>query len=243
MNCAQVEKLLPLFADHDLSGRREQLIDAHLQSCAVCSEAAADYRNTRELMHAFAPPMFSDQVYADMRQSVWRRIEAESRPSWFEAIAVWCQPRVVLTAAAAVMVTISVVAAYVLVKRAAVQPEIIVHVPQTVLPPLGNTGADFSGSSSRLKGNGGERRADVPGRHRKPVRLVTPNRVNPVTAYSPAVQVTRIESSSPIVGKDNLDLDTDSSSRTLRMELQTQDPNIRIIWFSQSDSKPVAHSK
>jgi hypothetical protein len=37
-------------------------------------------------------------------------------------------------------------------------------------------------------------------------------------------------------------LDSTASEKALRMEIQTKDPNIRIIWFSQPNTKPESRS-
>src|SRR5436189_1019853 len=98
MNCSQIEKFLPLYAGHDLSARREQLIAAHLKSCGACAGAATEYREARDLIHSFTPPAFSDELYAEIRKSVWQQIEREPRvPSLFERVAAWFQPRFALT--------------------------------------------------------------------------------------------------------------------------------------------------
>lgn len=241
MNCREIEKFLPLYAGHDLNARRQQLITAHLQSCTACSVAAAEYRDARNLLHDFEPPAFSDEVYAEIRKRVWQQIEVESRgPSLFAAIAAWFQPRLVWTAAA-LLVTLSVVGVYFTAKRFNVGPDEFANVPKTVLQPRNRAGETIvAGVSNPDKGTNGPRRADISRRPRKPGRMVAPDQTGSVAAYSPEAQVIKIESSSPIVGKENLDL---GSPATLRMELQTKDPNIRIIWFTQRDSKPVAHSK
>src|SRR5262252_4554730 len=101
MNCTQIEKFLPLYAGHDLSETRRQLVAAHLVSCAACTAAVADFQHARIVMHGFASPVFSDEVYADIRQSVWRRIDSDSRPSPFAAVAAWFRPRLVWAATAA----------------------------------------------------------------------------------------------------------------------------------------------
>src|SRR6476469_1989694 len=132
MNCRQIEKYLPLYAGHDLNESREQLIAAHLQSCDACTEALADFQNARELMHTFGVPSFSDEVYADIRKSVWRQIESESRSTLFAAVAGWFQPRLVWTVAAAMLVTLSVVGVYVLAQKFTVRPKAIAGVPTIV---------------------------------------------------------------------------------------------------------------
>ncbi|HEX3143821.1 MAG TPA: zf-HC2 domain-containing protein [Pyrinomonadaceae bacterium] len=239
MNCRQIEKYLPLYAGHDLSGSREQLLAAHLQSCGACTEALADFQNARELMQTFSAPSFSDEVYAEIRKSVWRQIESESRPTLFAAVAAWFQPRLVWSAAAALVVTLSVVGVYVVAQKFTVRPKAIAGVPQIVLPPLNGAGENGGSNSAPPEPLRRPRQADVQKRQQRPVRTVAPDRSIAAGAYSPDGQVPKVESSSPVIGADDVDL----GSGSLRMELQTRDPNIRIIWFTQGDSKPVAHSK
>jgi anti-sigma factor RsiW len=239
MNCRQIEKYLPLYASHDLSESREQLIAAHLQSCGACTEALADFQNARELMRTFTAPPFNDEVYADIRKKVWRRIESESRPTLFAAVAAWFQPRLVWTAAAAMLVTLSVVGIYVLAQKFTVRPKVIAGVPTIVLPSQSDSGKNSGRNSSKPERRTVHRQAEVPQRQQRPVRTVAPDQSIAARAYSPDVQVPKVESSSPMIGADDVDL----GSGSLRMELQTRDPNIRIIWFTQGDSKPVAHSK
>jgi hypothetical protein len=245
MNCREIEKFLPLYAGHDLSARREQSIAAHLQSCAACSAAAAEYREARDLLHAFTPPAFSDETYAGIRQRVWEQIEIESgSPSLLDAIAAWFQPRLVWTTVAALLVIVSVVGVYFSVKRFSVRQEAIAVVPETVPQSPDGPGEEVAADPANPdKKNTGPRRADIPRRQRGPGRLVAPDQAGSVVAYAPDAQRTKSEPTSPIIGTEDPDLGSRASAGTLRMELQTRDPNIRIIWFTQRDSKPVAHSK
>src|SRR4030095_6553534 len=135
MNCAKIQELLPLYAGHDLARAREQLVAAHLQSCAPCSLALDEYREVREQMRDFAPPVFSDEVFSEIRNNVWERIESQPRTqSLFESVAVWFQPRLVW-AAAALLITISTVGLYLVFKESAVRPTVVVDVPEWDIGP------------------------------------------------------------------------------------------------------------
>jgi Putative zinc-finger len=246
MNCTQIQKLLPLYAGHDLAQRRERLVTAHLQSCAACELAAAGYRDARALMHDFAPPVFGDDVYAGIRRNVWERIEKEPRTrSLFESMAVLFQPRFAWTAAATLLITISVVGVYFIIKGFNVRPDIVVSVPQTAGPHVEPIPATRGGVLLNAdEGLSKPRQADVPKRQRKSDRMTAPDRGNSLAAYSSDAQATTIQSSSPVIGTDNLDLGTRGAEKALRMEIQTKNPNIRIIWFAPTEPKPLAvHSK
>ena len=243
MNCKQVEKFLPLYAGREVSPGRAQLIAEHLKECASCTEAAAHYDDARELMRALEAPAFADEFYADIRRNVWRKIEAESRPSRFAAMTAWLQPGFVWTAAA-LLVTFSIAGVYFAAKRLTPRPDAIASVPAVVvLPEQPRSENHDSRISNPDKKPKPPRQADMPRRGSRPGRMVAPDRPNPTVVYSSDAQVTRIESSSPIIGTDSSDLNFGSSSKILRMELQTRNPNIRIIWFTEREPKPVAHPK
>ncbi len=236
MNCSQIEKLLPLYVSHDLAGRQAQLITLHLPACEACRQAAAEYRQAQEFMRDFTSPIFGDEVYDEIRKGVWQQIEAEQkRPSLFDTMAVFFQPRLVWTAVAALVLSISVVAAYLLTQRTTPRPDDFANVPKTVLPMDWSAEGFAGGSREPRTRNTESRQAKMLKRERKPGRMVAPDQAGSVAAYSPDVKTQSIDSSSPVVGKENLE--------GLRLELQTRDPNIRIIWFTNRDSKPVANSK
>lgn len=235
MKCTQIQELLPLYAGHDLDERHEQLVTAHLQTCATCSLAADGYREARELMHDFAPPVFGDEIYAEIRKNVWKRIENESPArSLFESMAVWFQPRFAWTAAAAVMITISLVTLYFVVKEFDVRPVNVVSVPRIVTPAMGPPPETRDGGPL-IPGEGPrkQRQADRTKRQRKPDRIMAPDSGNSLVAYLPDAQVPTMQNqsfSAPTAGTENLD-SAAYDQKTLRMEIQTKDPNIRIIWF------------
>jgi hypothetical protein len=240
MNCNQVNKLLPLYAGHDLVKSREHLVTAHLQTCAACSLAAAAYRDARELMHDFAPPVFGDEVYAEIRRTVWQQIER--KPKWrsvFESVTVWFEPQFAWAAAAVLMVTVSIVGLYFINREFAVRPTGIVDIPK-IVPAIGPA-PERPGVAPLITGEGltSRRLANMPKRQRRPDRMVAPDRGNSLVAYSPDVEVTTVQSSSPVVGTDNMDFAAPGADKTLRMEIQTKNPNIRIIWFSQREPKPL----
>jgi hypothetical protein len=246
MNCTRVEKLLPLYAGHDLDERREHLVATHLQSCTACTRAVVDYREAREFVRGLTPPAVSDDVYSEIRNNVWRRIEAEGRPSLFQSMAAWFRPQFVwATAAAALFITVSALGIYLVAKRSSIRPEAIANKPKEVIQQ--KTDPDERRASGPL--NPQEeipqpRQAGVPKRQGKPDHLRAPDRANSFVVSPPDTQIVRTQSSSPIIGKDDSDFAVPNSEKSLRMEIQTKNPNIRIIWFAQQDPKPAAgHAK
>jgi hypothetical protein len=231
MNCTQVEELLPLYAGQDLAEGREQLVTAHLQSCAACSLAVAEYRETRGLMQDFTPAVFDDEVYAAIRQNVWEQIESQPQSrALFEWISVRFQPRLGWAAATALMIAVSFVGLYFIGKEFNGRPTAIVDGPRTFMPVVGPP-PEALGGAPLIPGEGPpKRQVNSRRRQRKPDRMVAPDRGNSLAAYSPGAEVSTVQSSSPAIGTENLDSAV-HDQKTLRMEIQTKDPNIRIIWF------------
>ena len=235
MNCRQVDNLLPLYAGHDLDEKSERAVAAHLESCEACRAVVSEYRETRNLLHGFNAPAITDEVYDQMRQAVWRTIEAESSDaSLFAALGGWFRPRFIWAAVAAILSVVSSVALYSFANRSAVQPRAVVSRSRpAVQPPMGAPQQPYIDRSAA--GTSPQRQADAP-RRRKPDHLRAPDRAITVAAYSPDARVNRLESAVPAV-EESVGPAGDAE-QSLRMEIQTRNPNIRIIWFTQQDAKP-----
>lgn len=240
MNCKQVHELLPLFVGHDLEDSRARQVAAHVQECAHCAGAADEYRETRQMMQQFSPPQFSEGVYAAMRQRVLREIKASSSSSISSRfVAGLFRPRLSWVVATVLVIALAWSAIYFIANRpnrqeSAAHPPITSHEQtsarsqhdQQVLPP------------SSLSANNNSRR--VGGRQRR-------NYSNAVADRSGSVAMSASTNPSPAADNSlKLDNSTESaapaegdSEKPLRMELQTKDPNIRIIWFSRPNTGRV----
>ena len=247
MNCKQVEELLPLLVSRDLEAGRERLVTAHVESCAACSVAAGEYRQSRQLLQEFVPPAFSDDVYAGIRQNVWRRIESESsRQSQWQVITSWFQPRLAWASATVVLFAASVFGIYLMANRSSVSPG-----AAATLPGMNRNAQDKE--PSQLLKDGARVPASTTNEISKGQRLAglrtTQRRIhrNGISVRAESVAVARsgpslpVDTSSRVNTFPQSDADVNKNSEnTLRMEIQTKNPNIRIIWFSQRERKPAA---
>src|SRR5262245_25092141 len=86
MNCQQVQDLMPLYAGNDLEERRARLVAVHVQTCETCADVAREYREMRQLIQTFVPPAFTEDFYAEVRQSVWQNLEKKSTSRAFPSI-------------------------------------------------------------------------------------------------------------------------------------------------------------
>jgi hypothetical protein len=236
MNCKAVQELLPLYVSRDLDEDRVQLITSHLHSCAACAGSAHEYVETRDLLQEFAAPVFNDAVYSGIRESVWREIEkeAESRPaSLTQLFTSIFRPRVRWAMVSALLLAAALVAFYFIANRNE-QRQIAGS------PPLGSP-QKIAAAVPALPEN-------VPTTQR--IHRPQPKmRALRAADRAPAVAENRNQQPS---GSTEAALESNklaepgavqSSEKVFRLEMQTKDPNIRIIWLTPQRIKHESPGK
>jgi len=242
MRCTHAEKLIPLFAGDDLPAREANALRRHLESCANCRRLADEFEDSRKWLRGFAAPQFDEAMLDDLRDSVLRGIgRIENRSRWLQ----WIVPGLNLQFAAslAVLLLISFLAAY--AYRGGQQRV----VPDKNKIVQSSSGGDQKGSIGDGRQNDKGSRVNpspLPTRHppRKHMRRIIENPsvrlVQPpdqVIAYAPLTSAPiNIEPVFSLkLGGDMVDDEIFNREMT-RIEFQTADPNIRIIWLTPKDS-------
>ena len=236
MNCKQVEELLPLYAGRDLEEKRATLISEHVQMCAACARVADEYRDSIQLSGQSAPPVFSEAVYAGIRQRVLREIETEATaPSRSQAIASLFRPRLTWAIASVLLIIVSLFAIYFFVNKGKDEQQLANKPPAEVQPDTKEHPESGSQPSALPRtvntGNKKQQLAGIPRARPKRSRAlnITANNVSSQPATLPEPTLFPPPSSAALV-------------KTMRVEIQTKDPKIRIIWFLQPETKPAMPS-
>ena len=238
MNCKQLDELLPLYAGRDLDEKSARLVSEHVQICSTCAQVAGEYRDAVGLTQHFAPPVFSDNVYASVRRQVMQQIEDEpTAPLLPQMFASWFRPPMAWAAVSALIIAFGFFALYLVVNRTAdVQPVANIHpavnpeqTPKVMATPRTT---EPVGPSSAVKPGNEKRRRIHSFVNQSP--HVAANAPNSSTAASISPKLRDPESTNSLPADDAI-----PENPPLRVEIQTKDPNIRIIWFSQSNSKPA----
>ena len=247
MNCKQAEELLPLYAGRDLDEKRTRLVTEHLQSCDACARIADEYREAFHLTQQFATPVFAEGLYAGIRQRVLREIETESKASSLpQFVASWFTPRLAWTVAAALLIAVAASATYFVVNRSNGKESAggqVVRTPEILSPVDPVTPPDKPSGISSPTNTGAEKQrlggVRQPAQKRSPD--VVANRANDTVVVSSNAVSADASSSTDSLPAPTLfpPPDTATSEKSLRMEIQTRDPNIRIIWFAQQETKPA----
>lgn len=238
MNCKHVLELLPLYVGGDLEKKRAKLITAHVQDCAECAGSADEYRGTRQLMEQYAPPPFSEAVYSGIRQRVLREIERESTmPTVSQLVASWFRPRITWAVATALLLAVSVLAFYFIADRK--------NDGQQLADGLGKVDGTQKTERPNVESKndylGRPLRPDLNGTVGAPPALARRSPKSRLSLIAQKVRHSNTAGASPTdssVHPTDLFLSTPTTSeKTLRMEIQTKNPNIRIIWFATEKTK------
>jgi len=242
MNCRRVEKLIPLYVEGDLASGLADRITSHIEWCGRCNFLADEYRESQDWLHQCEPPMFEEAALTNMKVEVLKQIESTSEGTSLLASLIqhWGR-RQILALSTAVLLVLGMVMVYVYQARGTVSrpaPELV------RIPP----GEEPSAPENEPRLVGGPEKASearLARRHRAPRRhsIVRSSYVDPMIAESAVAPV------EPHGGTEAGDVLPEhhrnaGSPATLRIEIQTSDPNIRIIWFApkETDShqtKPV----
>ena len=246
MSCHQIQELMPLYVGSDLEESRARLVAAHVQTCETCAHVAREYRETRQLLQTFVPPAFTENFYAEMRQSVWQNLEKKSpAPAFSSIIADLFRPRLAWAVATAVLIAVSAIGIYVISRRGAVPQPVVSHQPPASTTPnvqLPASSPNNKSSASSLPSSGSNsRRAGIAPPQLPQKRKSISDRVN-LAAEPTVATVSPAAISAPVLGdsrQPNRGV-SNASDAPLRVEFQTKNPNIRIIWFAPRDTKQLA---
>lgn len=251
MNCRRIEKLIPLYVEGDLEERQEQFVSSHLTGCKECRRLEAEYLDSQRALRRHEPPDFDEAFFDSIRRGTLLEIKkAQSRPPFFRIV---IENRKPAFAALALLIFLGVIALYVSRQDAGVAP------PQEMA--VGNKERDDDLSPEKSPENQKEVTPpdvvkDEPAdESNRPRRRRTPHRNQAI----PEAELRELIAAQPDVmtepdfiteGLNAFDPDefteTESATlkeittpeNTLRIEIQTSDPNIRIIWFAPKKADP-----
>lgn len=259
MNCKHVQELMPLYVGRDLKEKQVNQITAHVQSCTACASSADEYRKTRQLLRQFEPPAFSDAFYAGIRQRVLQEIRLESSTQTLpQSVARFFGPRIGWALATALLLAMGLFAIYVSSIRRDERRELANNPravdgatpderrdsrsqdKKTVVTSLSsndkNDGVSAGPAGGRKIGSASAiaRSADRPKQlQRQKSRGAGLDESWAPTSNSRSLAVEAFSNDKTLVDPDAAAGRVPSSTqKTLRMEIQTKDRNIRIIWFS-----------
>jgi hypothetical protein len=239
MTCNRIEEWIPLYVEGDLGEPQASQLQAHAQTCEACGALLAQYESSQAWLRAEATPVFDEAFVDTVRAGVMREITAiRLRRPFVERLRDWIAPRRVVLASAALMLIFIALAAFIYLSRSRVnhQDAVAQHTPA---PPVER---ESKGTPAPTIDKD---KVGLPPKRRTPYRAVqtlakhAPRnsrrvRVTPASALAQARLVT--PPVAPIEGRDA----PSQTDERLRIEIQTADPTIRIIWFAPKPTEADA---
>lgn len=216
MRCARASVLI--LSQHDkallVANDRERLA-AHLRVCEKCSALAAQYADVEPLLHLYEPPDFAADFYQVINANVRREIRKNPRRAHQAAFAIM---RLRLAIGGAITVLLLLIGAgfYLHANRSdktiATNTEVV-----------NNSYAQIIRDEESERSQEQTKTASTPNRqaHTRPAKL----------------KISTSRSAKFLTNKSKPETESNvltAKTEMLRMELQTSDPNVRIIWFAPS---------
>jgi anti-sigma factor RsiW len=234
MNCRRIQKLIPLLAGGDLAENRAKSVRIHLEACAGCARLAEEMSASREWLQVNSSPTLEEEVFIEIRSDVLKTI---AQRGWLRRRLFFADWRVVrIAAVASLLLAATGIGLYAHFhtpvgdaqsgeQRATLDPRAPVdHETPLVTAGLPDAPRKVNGNKPRRSGS----QVAMTGHAQK----IEPERVAD-ERYAPGETV--VDVAEETSGGGPSDLASPPTGLT-RIEIQTQDPNIRIIWFSPKTS-------
>lgn len=239
MNCRRIEELIPLYVEGDLDSAQSEEMGAHLKSCERCSAVCDEFRESQAWLRAFTAPLFDADFFDSLKRGVLTQIEGgQSRPSFFQLIARHWRLNTALATATALLLVFAAIALYIYQNGTGDEKRVKDDIAENSDSKDGQAPAVVNPEPRPVV----EQPAPRP---RKPVTRPRPvlarsKQVSPAETDLPLISENTEPDISEIEPQTELIASPVTPPGMMRIEIQTSDPTIRIIWFApkEADSKP-----
>jgi hypothetical protein len=250
MNCTHIKRLIPLYVGGDLNTQQVAGVRKHIETCERCRDLVAEFEESQSWLRDFTAPQFDEAVFENLCGAVREEIaRVESRPSLFDLLMpVWNIRSVIAASLALALLT----AGLWLYTSRSKSPDKPLTVNEGAVPvPKGVTEQNHGDVIDRREQRHSHRQK-LAASHR-PHRNQAPPVVNPKgETQLPILRVVAINNHSigrhlgiqeiALPSQSDFAMDRNVDREMLRIEMQTADPNIRIIWFVPKDDTPPTFS-
>jgi hypothetical protein len=233
MLCAHAEKLIPLFAGRDLPARETDALRLHMESCANCRRLADEFEESLDWLREYAAPQFDEATLDSLRDSVLRDIGSlETRSRWIQ----WIAPgwNLQFMASMSILLLIAFFASY---AYRAGRPRPVPVKKEVVIT---NSNRDQIKEGFKAPPSPAPYQRSL---RKRPLRIIENPGVKPDQSQDQVVARVSLSTSpiniEPAFGPPGGDASKDDSMfnrEMTRIEFQTADPAIRIIWLAPKDS-------
>ncbi|MCI0659640.1 MAG: zf-HC2 domain-containing protein [Acidobacteria bacterium] len=234
MNCTQIERLIPLYIGGDLPAVDETAVHNHLASCEQCAGIAGEFKESRDWLRGFTPPQFDQPVLDDLRDQVMTKIaRVQTRPSLLDLLLPAWKIRIVLAGSTALILLIAGLLVFLNSQRLTEQHPITGKGPT---PDPEDKQKQHPSDITKTEPNPQKRGQKSKANHHSPRGPATTETKLPILNISNIeeyLDIWRREITFPFHSDIARipDINENEDREMLKIEIQTADPNIRIIWF------------
>lgn len=252
--CARAARRLPLFVTSDLTRRQGRFVAAHIKTCESCRQLVAEFQASRSWLQQGAQVEFADEFYEGIRSAVLSQIAAQRPRARQLPPAFFFVPQLnrslAFAASVALLCLFAALAHQLAVRRKAKQPGVqAIHSQQhptpaaSLLPKTSPDGGSLAGQNPQPK-----LRDPIPPQRRANQFTHNGSRTTSLRSTAPRSQPSSLKdrtASPSLVLQKQPDAapvaHTAAMEEVSRIEMQTADPNIRIIWLTPKadDSSPT----
>jgi hypothetical protein len=230
MNCTRIEELLPLYAGADLALAEAELVRAHLTVCANCRASAQAFAGSQAWYQAAPLPEFDEDFLAGIRAAVHEEIvELNDKPNLWERLALGWRP----LAAASCMLLILL--GWVLYSQSSKPSQRLAggsDKPLEAVSPTPDSTVMAQMDNTHQPTERREQRAAQDKRRPPAVRPLGASLQQDIAVTLTAGTTTEPQLSELAARAAPVEM--------MRMEIQTADPNIRIIWLTPTSLSATA---
>ena len=255
MNCTRIQEMIPLFVEGDLDDLNTTRVAGHLKLCAVCSQSLLEFQESQQALKSYRTPAFDNLFFEQLKNSILTEIErSQPHVPFFQSMFDSWRLTSALATAALLMIAI-VLGLYLYNRQAEMAPS---PQPQRVEEhPKEENGPSEPSQTVVAEDKSTRRRGHRRRSHRAPLVTAVEQELEPLPAeqvIEPSMVAETDESLHP--AEDLVDWNdeifdsmppeqvgilgeaaawaTSTGIASTKIEIQTSDPNVRIIWFAPS---------
>jgi putative zinc finger protein len=224
MNCRRIEKLMPLYVEGDLENDQAARVSAHIEECGDCKKSLIEYEASQSWLRLHEPPEFEDALFDSIRLGVMSEINQKRHSAFARFFETRIAPYRAYYATACLLIIFAAFAFY-----------FYPGSPNAVLNPKETTAESSTPvpAQNDVKQASEANPAEAPALERKRFRAAPAVKTKKYTDHANSPQPDNVIAQKSEKKIPNLTTDAGTNTEEMmRIEFQTSDPNIRIIWLS-----------
>jgi hypothetical protein len=240
MNCRRIKELMPLFVEGDLDAGAMNDVSLHLSDCADCSKMVNEYNASQAWLRSYEMPEFDNAFFVDLKQSVMQEIrQSQTRPSWLQVLTGRWNQNFAFAMAIALLILVGafVFSLYSGKTKIDVPERVTSQDRKTQDEPQQKENSPQPKNSDNKQKKHDQYVKYQPKRFSskpvivpdEPVLVAVQPTIEPLEALAVNIFENTLETN-PIDMGGVAEMPVPPTG--MRVELQTSDPNIRIIWFA-----------